>query len=194
MNRRDVLIGIGVAGATAVAPIAGANLAKATDRRAWNAAFDHYQRTHAEFERLWSLHKAAENAWERDCPRDASFFDQDKLGIGMDRDRVIDTLRVNYWTKGREADEEAVRARADEFMAYQERHKQTRKLHGVEESEEQAVAYGEAHYFPAREALMAVPAPGTDALLIKMEIAAGAGDEEFMDSCYADAKRLLGRA
>lgn len=194
MNRRDVLIGIGVAGVTAATPVAGAAITKAANRNAWNRAFSRYQRTNAEFDRLWSLYEQASEAWERDHPRIDRYFNEDKLGIGMSRERVIDRLRVNHWVKGEAGDEEAIRAHADEFMAYQERHEQTKKLHRVDEWEEQASAYGEAHYFPARTALMAVPAPDTEALLVKMGIAAESGDEDFMASCYADARRLFGRA
>lgn len=194
MNRRDVLIGIGVAGVSAATPAAGAAIAKAADRSAWNTALAHYQRAHAEFERLWSMHEAAENACERECPRIASFFDKDKLGIGMSRERVIERLRFNHWATGEAGDEGALRQRADEFMAYQEHHERVRKLHRVDEWEEQASAYGKAHYFPARAALMAVPAPDTDALVVKIGIAAGAYEDDFVKSCHTDAKRLLGRA
>lgn len=42
MNRRDVIIGIGVAGAAATLPLAGAGVAKAADRSAWDRAMaDH---------------------------------------------------------------------------------------------------------------------------------------------------------
>lgn len=195
MNRREVLIGIGVASATAAVPIAGANLAKATDRSAWNAALSRYQRTNAEFERLWSLHDKAEVACERDCPRVDRYFDAYKLGFGMGRDRVECFLRLyNTGARLNGKPQLDTAATADEFMAYQEHHQGIRKLHRVDAWEKEASDYGQAHYFPARTALMAVPAPDTDALLVKIGIAAEAYDDEFMECCYADAKRLLGRA
>jgi hypothetical protein len=44
----------------------------------------------------------------------------------------------------------------------------------------------------ARDALMAVPAPHTDALLVKMHIAVVSRSEEHSSSCRDDAHRLLG--
>ena len=157
----------------------------------FESARTRYEQACAEFDRLWAVAYAAEEAEELECPRVDHYFDEYKLGIGMSRERVVETLRWYAYRGARPVD---VDATADEFMAYQESHKECHERHRTEELNDAASEYGETHYFPARAALMAAPAPDAEALLLKMEIAATWADEPFVDSCFADVRRLLSEA
>lgn len=148
----------------------------------------------AEFDRLWALSSAACEAWDIDCPRVGSFFEEHHLGIGMSRERVVRTLESNAFLKGQLPDAVAVEALADEFMAYQNRHTAIAERLKVDQLETDAADYGESHYFPARDRLMAIPAPDHAALLAKIEIAATSLDDQHLEHVRQDARRLLGAA
>jgi hypothetical protein len=171
----------------------------------WEVAKTKYELAQDEFDRLWQLHYDAEES----LPERVDFyFDELKLGIGMRRDdarrAIITALSIQtfgnnggpkpgtdaYEAKLVEIADEANRIAA-EFMAYQEDIQAERTRLRVEELRQDAIEYGEAHYFPARHALMQTPAPDFAALLVKMGIAARWADEPFVDSALADAKRLL---
>lgn len=155
---------------------------------AFEVARTKYECAKAEYDRLWAIHNAAEEADDQDCPRIDVYFDEYKLGMGMKRERVVDALRCYAIRRGEPLDVEAT---ADEFMLYQARHKESRERHRIMELNDQAFAYGKDHYFPAREALMALPATDTEGLLLKMEIAATWCDEPLVDSVFADVRRML---
>lgn len=155
---------------------------------AFEVARTKYECAKAEYDRLWAIHNSAEESDDQDCPRIDAYFDEYKLGIGMSRERVVDALRWYALRSGKPVDVEAATA---EFMLYQARHKESRARHRIDELNDHARAYGEEHYFPAREALMALPATDTEGLLLKMEVAATWSDEPFVDSVFADVRRML---
>lgn len=157
----------------------------------FDSALADYQRAHSEFDRLWALHSAAAEAWFCECPRQDEYFDEHKLGIGMSRERVIQRLQINAIIKGADPEDPAIATIADAFMAYQNRNADAKDRLGVDRLEDKASDYGEAEFFPARERLMATPAPDTAALLLKLEIAAVSTDGDHIESVLADARRLL---
>lgn len=208
ISRRQTLVAIGLAGATAVVPVAGSGIAKAADRSLWEAAHAHFQRVNAEYDRRIEAAEAAEEAAHAACPRVDSYFDEHKLGIGMNRKTALGNAQYAVAIRAGEAAgagkamtdaevaalyDECPRV-VDDFMVYQERHKETERLYRVKELNEHVSAYRET-YFEARDAFMRVPAPDAEALLAKMEIASTWLDDPYVDSAFADARRLLaGRA
>jgi hypothetical protein len=132
--------------------------------------------------------------------------------MGMKRDtavriayyKICERERVSglvlYPADQRAASEEKLRAMneeadriADEFMAYQAHHKSEERRLRLDELREQENGYRE-HFLEARDALMGMPAPDTEALLFKLEVAAISCEDDHIESCLADAKRLIGEA
>jgi hypothetical protein len=189
-----------VATAAAAVPVATKPLANASDRGRWDAALAHYRRIDAEYDRICDAADAAGEAVAAAHPREDRFFDEYDLGMGMSRDRAVHSASYSIFRRELRdrplPDAAAARAEAqrvaDEFMAYQAEHQRLQRLHHLPELEKQVKAY-RPRYWGARDALMRVPAPDTDALLVKMEIAAMSLDDEHAESALADAKRLLAR-
>lgn len=205
MNRRDVLRGTGVVGAAVVVPVGGSALVRASDRAAWTTAYARFQAVNAEYDRRIAAEEKAGEAVDAACPRIDRYFDEYNLGFGMSRETALGN--AEYSVAARAADaagagdpmtdaqikalyKECPRV-VDEFMAYQERHEEACRLYGLKALQEQVTAY-RATYFEARDALMAVPAPDADALLVKMEIASTWLDDPYAESAFDDARRLLG--
>lgn len=79
----------------------------------------------------------------------------------------------------------------DDAVAYGKRFDEVRRRLRIDELYGAATKYRDEVFFPARNALMAIPAPDARALLAKFEIAATSLEEEHLEGCLADAKRLL---
>ncbi len=153
----------------------------------WNEAFARFRELMAAFDKALDRHSKAENAAD-DCPREARFFDTYGLGMGMSRRRVIDALR---WYGDRTGDRINDQEVADEFEAYQARSKDAAKRHNVDERQERIEELQEP-WGAARDAIMAIPAPNTGALLVKLDIAFGSLFTDHAEIAMADARRLLG--
>lgn len=201
---------------TAIAAVPAVGISKSAiahvgpDRRAWEQAYERFQRAKRESERLFGEHSAAEVAWDAACPRESRFFDEFNLGIGIQRDRVLDRVRHKLGTqqgisgivmsppasrKAYEAKLDAIsndaRQITDHFMAYQDRHNETKSAFRVEELWQRATDFDDECYFPARDELMRLPAPDEAALLVIMEVSCVSLDDEHAESVLADARRLL---
>lgn len=190
-TRRETLVGIALCGATAaIAPATALALpAPNIDRNAWNVALAEYRQANAAFDEAIARHEQAEELAGAACPREGIYFDEYNLGMGTSRERVISALGWYQVSSGKPINAGQI---ADDFMAYQARHEATNKRFGVKALDADANAQ-KPRYFAAREALMAVPAPDTDALLMKFQIATISLDDEFLESALADANRLLGK-
>ena len=171
-----------------------------TDRLEWHNAYARFKAVNAEYDQRIAAEEAAIELVHRDCPREAKFFDEYKLGIGMKRDdaewharyAVVSRKRYGGTTLSkRQAD--AVRAEADrivdEFMAYQARYEEAEKRHNVDALKRECEDYRDT-YNNARDELMAIPAPDTEALLIKMEMMSWSS--KYEEGTLEDARRLLG--
>lgn len=152
---------------------------------AWAEAFAQFNKVNAAFDEAINRHAEAEEAAGDEHPREDRFFVTYGLGMGMSRQRVLDTLDWRNRITGKEAE-----AIADEFMAYQERSREVDRRHGIDELDKRIEELREP-WRAAREALMAIPAPDTDGLLVKLEIAFASLCTDHADNALADAKRLL---
>ena len=108
--------------------------------------------------------------------------------MGMTRRRIIDALRWYGDRTGERINEHEV---ADEFEAYQARSQEAAKRHNVEELQER-IEELQQPWRAASAAIMAIPAPDTGALLVKLDIAFGSLCTDHAESAMADARRLLG--
>jgi hypothetical protein len=207
-SRRALLAGLAIAPIAVAAP-AAAVARFAQERRAWDAAFAVYERTRWEFQRLCNVHSVLEEQLPGRVDR---YFDDLGLYIGAKREDAVSAARMALWRRefgttglilypadariqqeSRQAEIliEAERT-ADEFMAYQEHCERERERLGVDDADDAASIYGETHYFPARDALMDVPAPDEAALLIKLMVALESLSDAHADSTLGDARRLVG--
>jgi len=179
------------AGAIAATPIVGAEIAKADQlgRVRWDAAFALYREANSHFDEAIDRHAEAEGLAGAACPRVDVFFDKYRLGMGMNRSRVVENLQY-YNVRNDRANRIDVEAVADDFMAFQERSKAAEQRFCVGELEE-AIEASRPAFHETREALMRVSAPDTAALLVKIEIAFCSLDTDHADSTLVDAKRLL---
>lgn len=187
--------------ALALLPIQPA-FGKVADRRAWDAALARFRAVEQATNEAVDRHSSAEVAADRECPRDAKWFEgKYQLGMGMSRDRArsaiglaltIDQAQMPVLNPEacRKIDAEADRL-ADEFMAYQERHREADRHHRLPELQEQIEALHD-EWCDARDSLMAVPAPDVPALLTKLEVATDFGGYAEQRGVLKDAKRLLG--
>lgn len=122
-------------------------------------------------------------------PRVDRFFDEYKLGVGMKQETVLFWLAHYDLQHPGRIDQ---KREADEFMAYQQRVIEARKRFRTKEYDRAREAYYQT-FDEARDNLMATAAPTRQALLVKMEVAALALGDEYLESTLADAQRLLGR-
>jgi len=196
MNRREMLTGVAVAGATVA--LSAPTIAKTlpASRAAWDSAFAHWSIVQAKYDAVCDRFSAAEEAWGDAQPRIDRYFDVYGLNTRMERGHVEGALQM-YNTRqrvggGTQIDIQQV---ADEFGAYLKRSADLRRHLRVEEYWDRSEAYRPT-YFEARDRLMNIPAPDLAALLVKIEIAAVSLDDEHADSMLTDARRLLshGRA
>lgn len=204
MNRREVLIGIGLAGATATAPVAGATLAKAADRRTWTEAVSGLRVAQAELRRFDALLSAAYEAADAACPRRDEFFSRYGMGIGWDRERNVRQAYTALMIERAEAvpvtAHDAKQASAvaerivDEFEAWCARYSEAfREYDALEKRFEQVVDERDA----AQKALLATDAPDREALRFKIELLADmmneadADDAKHLTRIREDALRLL---
>jgi hypothetical protein len=193
MNRREALTGMALASAAITLPAAA--IAKAStgpSRRAWDKAVAEFRHVDSTFNALIDRSDAAQEAAGEAHPRVDRYFDEYRLGMGMSRDRVV------YWLHHYALDAKSnidVQATADEFMAYQDEARKVSERFSVKRLDEACEAYRPT-YFQARDALMAVDAPDSAALLVKIQLAAQSLDGDHAESTLADARRLLaaGRA
>ena len=197
MNRREMLTGMAVAGATVA--LSAPTIAKTlpVSRTAWDKAFAHWSPIKARFDALCDQFNAAEEAWgEADGPRVDRYFDRYNLHILMERGHIEGALAMyNTGQRVTGGDQIDVKQTADEFEAYRTRSTDLRKHFRVDEYWDRSTAY-RSTYFEARDRIMDILAPDVAALLVKIEIAAVSLDDEHAGSVLADARRLLpqGRA
>ncbi len=154
----------------------------------WDEAFARFRELNAAFDKAIDRHSKAEGAAGDDCPREDRFFDTYGLGMGMSRRRVIDALR---WYGDRTGNRINEHEAADEFEAYQVRSQEASKRHNVDELQERIEELQEP-WGAARDAIMAIPAPDTDGLLVKLDLAFGSLCIADAENAMADARRLLG--
>jgi hypothetical protein len=209
MNRREVIIGIGLAGATAAAPIAGATLAKAADRSEWNKAVARLKAVKAEYERVSAHSSATHDVAEASCPYRREFFSRYGLGATWDRERNVRAAQRNIMierAKGqRLTADEAKQATADayhvvdDFEGWCARRDEAFREHHAWEERFDALA---DKRLSAQEAVLSIEAPDHEALLFKIELLAGmlneaaVEDADRLNMIRTDARRLLpaGRA
>ena len=192
MNRREVLTGMALGGAAVALPAAAiARSAARPSQAAWDSALARYRIADATYDALIDRSDAAEHAAGLAQPRIDRYFDDYGLGMGMDRDSVVRRLHTYALCRN---DAINVQATADEFMAYQQRHDELCQQFKTKELNQRCKEYLPV-YERARDDLMRLPAPDTDALLVKMGIAAMSLADEHATLALADAHRLLaGRA
>ena len=192
MNRREVLTGMALASAAVAVPTAIAQAYTGTSRYAWDEALAEFRHVDVTFKALIDRHDAAQEAAAVAHPRVGRYFDKYRLGMSMDRERVVYWLRCYELTTKTKVD---VQATADEFMAYQLAAKEATDRFGVGRTDERVEEFRPV-YFRTRDRLMAVRAPDNAALLVKIEMATTSLDEDHAESTLADARRLLstGRA
>lgn len=84
ISRRQTLVGIGLAGATAIVPVAGATIAKAAqgNRSAFDTAVARLRVADAELQQIDAVLTSAHDAAEAACPRMDEFFKRYGLGAG----------------------------------------------------------------------------------------------------------------
>jgi len=153
-----------------------------------------------------ALLRGCHEAVFRDCPRADQFFDEYDLRLSMDHKHAVRAATVAccirdradhlvlYPRKKRLEQEKQLKAMyaevnrvADEFMVYQAKHEEAWRRHNCEVLSHDVNAYRQ---FTARDRLMAVPAPDTAALLVKIDVGTGLGDD-YDDAIRADAHRLI---
>lgn len=174
------------------------------DRTEWESAYANYRVVEARHNALGDAWEAAQEAADNATPdRVDRYFDEFNLGIGMSRRRVMPAIthaivRRDYpeghllFREESAAVVDDAERLTDEFMGYQQKITDARERYQTEQRWDEMRAH-QPKFEAARNAFMAVPAPDTDALLTKMEIAAVSLDDDHADSCLADAKRLLGK-
>jgi hypothetical protein len=215
MNRREAMQLMTSAAAAGVPVLAltgtdaPALAAGRADRSTWDDEYARFKAIDDEYDRRIIAEETASEAVVDECPRADRFFDIYGLSMGMTREHVA--RRVSYHVADREGysglivyppaaaaecerkvalmKEESERV-ADEFAAYQARHDEARKRHGVDGLRERVEEYRPL-WFEARDRFMQVPAPDVQALMIKFEIAGTWVDDDYVMSSFADARRLL---
>ena len=154
----------------------------------WEEALAHYDRVRSVHSALWGLSDAAQEAVEATTPdRIDHYFDVYGLGIGLSKPRIEEALKHYVWRTGNQLDVAKV---ASDFDAYQTLFIAARERFETDRLYRQASDHN-ATFSAVRDRLMAIPAPDTAALLLKIETAAVSLDEEHADSVLADARRLL---
>lgn len=153
----------------------------------WDEALARFREVDTAFNEALDRHSKAENSADDECPREARFFDTYRLGMGMSRQRVIDELR---WYSDRTGGRINEHELADKFEAYQARSQEAAKRHSVDELDKRIDELKEP-WRAAREAIMAIPAPDTAALLVKLDIAFTSLCTDHAEIAMADARRLL---
>lgn len=211
ISRRQTLVGIGLAGATGLVPIAGASIAKAAqpDRSAWNAAVARLKAVQEQFARIDGTLRALHDAAEAACPRRDEFFRRFGMGSGWSRQRNFQAAQMAIVIERTEGGAVLSRAAAeqatadayrvvDDFETWCARHDEAFREYNAMEERFDAIVDERSR---AQEAVLATPAPDSDALLFKIELLsammteAAAEDAHRLDAVHADARRLLtGRA
>lgn len=211
LSRRQTLVGIGLAGATAVIPLAGASIAKAAqaDRSAWNAAVARLKAVQEQFARIDGNLRALHDAAEAACPRRDEFFRRYGMGCGWSRQRNFRAAQMALVMERAEGGAvltkpaaERVTAEAyrvvDDFETWCARHDEAFREYDALEERFDAIVDERSR---AQEVVIATPAPDDDALLFKIELLsammteAAAEDADRLGAVHADARRLLtGRA
>ena len=158
-------------------------------RASWDAAFASYSEANRQFDEAIDRHTEAEEAASAVCPREDEYFDTYRLGIGMNRERVVSALQL-YNASRVEQDRIDVNSIAEGFMALQQRHVAANQKFRVNDLDEAVAALSPA-FMATRDALMLLPAPDQSALLAKIEIAFRSLDYDHAESALADAKRML---
>jgi len=205
ISRRSLMNMMTAVAAVPTVALATPAIARApADRTAWDSAYAKYRVVEARHDELGDAWEAAEEAADKFSPdRVDRYFDEFNLGIGMSRHRVMPAIihavvRRDYpegHLLSREESaavvDEAERL-TDEFMEYQQKLTDARERFQTEQRWDEMRAH-QPEFEAARNALMAVPAPDTDALLTKMKIALESMEEAHAVSSLEDAKRLIGK-
>jgi hypothetical protein len=176
---------------TFAAGIGEAAASPAVDRTAWDRVFASYQRARARFDALCARWEAEDEARGEALPeRVDRYFDDYRLGMGMNRETVLFWLRIYASNPAHSLDVEAT---ADEFMEYQRLNAEISSRFRVDELYQEMSDYLPA-FNEARNAMMEVPAPDKAALLVKIENASISLCEDHAEATLADARRLLADA
>lgn len=198
--------------ALAFTPSKVAASTKGSDRTVWGAEYARFKAIDVEYDRRICAEEQASEAVEAECPREDRFFSEYHLSMGEKRESVVWHARhaiaaregwngLVVFPKAQSTISEqlanAIREQAeqiaDEFMAYQAKHDDAQKRHGVKELWAKVEEYRPI-WFAARDRFMAVPAPDVEALMIKFEIAGNWVDDDYVASSFDDARRLLSSA
>ena len=212
MNRRQALIGMGAVATLGATPVAGAMLInnRQSDRRAWDAAFAHMERTKRladalgeKWDRLAEAREAAMPSSDHIDFREFAFLSKQEVLHSYDLDRhelwqQAGEGRV-WWAKDPDAFRAKVRAACDAVRQWRcDRDALDERLDFARISQQQEDA-SEA-YSDALSVLVEMPAPDSEALLWKIRYLFTSADtawvEEYTAQFHRDAKRLLstGRA
>lgn len=208
ISRRQTLVGIGLAGATAIVPVAGATIAKAAqgDRSTFDAAVARLRLADAELQQLDAALTSAHDAAEAACPRMDEFFKRYGLGAGWSYDRnyraahmslVIERSKGRHSTpqEAKQISADAYRV-VDDFETYCARRDEAFRGYDKLENRFDAVVDERSN---ARNDLLDTPAPDQAAMLVKIELLAAILDEvssedaESIAAVRNDARRLLAR-
>ena len=168
----------------------------------WRIVVAEYEQAHTQFECNWAAYEAAEKAAEAESPTRHDFRETYGLRVGMTRedaliavDRRIDRRERLDAGQGDFPDAKVVGMATeaerivDEFFAYVAAHSAAHDRHRVEELRRQHQDFVGEVFDPAREKLLATPAPDATALAFKAEILAKMYDEA--EGLRDDCKRLF---
>lgn len=212
MNRRQALIGMTAIATLGATPVAGAMLInnRQSDRRAWDSAFAHMERTKhiadalgEKWDRLAEAREAAMPSSDHIDFREFAFTPKLEVLHSYDLDRherhqLADEGKT-WWAKDPEAFRAKVRAACDAVRQWRcDKEALDGRLDFTRVSQQQEDA-SEA-YSAALDVLVELPAPDAEALLWKIRYLFTSTDtawvEEYTAQFHRDAERLLstGRA
>jgi hypothetical protein len=190
-SRRNVLTALIALPALASCATPAAAATPAADTRHWDAALAEYRRVFDAHSAAWDAYWTAQEAAFDDSPPfpehlSKRFF----LTPSMEPDMVKIFVRTAADVPGQPFDIDAVVA---EWEAHRSGRAAANAFHRTVELDAAATAWS-VPFHTARDGLMAIPAPTTAALLVKIEIASTSLDDDHADATLADARRLLGGA